>query len=126
MKPKIKSSRKPKTKNTAATRARKRTAKRASTRYALRLYITGQTPRSRRSVENLRALCDKYIPGQFDLEVVDIYQQPAMATAGQIIAAPTLIKSVPPPLRRLVGDFSDQNRVILGLDIKLDEEQGSA
>jgi circadian clock protein KaiB len=88
----------------------------------LRLYITGQTPRSRQSVENLRALCDKYIPGQFDLEVVDIYQQPAMAAAGQIIAAPTLIKSMPLPLRRLVGDFSDQNRVILGLDIELDEE----
>ena len=126
MKPKIKSSRKSKTKNTATTRTRKRAAKRATTRYALRLYITGQTPRSRRSVENLRALCDKYIPGQFDLEVVDIYQQPAMAAAGQIIAAPTLIKSMPLPLRRLVGDFSDQNRVILGLDIKLDEEQGSA
>jgi len=126
MKPKVKSSRKPKTKNTAAALVRKRAAKRASTRYALRLYITGQTPRSRQSVENLRALCDKYIPGQFDLEVVDIYQQPAMAAAGQIIAAPTLIKSMPLPLRRLVGDFSDQNRVILGLDIKLDEEQGSA
>ena len=126
MKPKVKSSRKPKTKSTGATRARERAAKRPVTRYALRLYITGQTPRSRQSVENLRALCDKYIPGQFDLEVVDIYQQPAMAAAGQIIAAPTLIKSMPLPLRRLVGDFSDQNRVILGLDIKLDEEQGSA
>jgi circadian clock protein KaiB len=126
MKPKVKSSGKPKAKNTGATRGRKRAAKRPVTRYALRLYITGQTPRSRQSVENLRALCDKYIPGQFDLEVVDIYQQPAMAAAGQIIAAPTLIKSMPLPLRRLVGDFSDQNRVILGLDIKLDEEQGSA
>src|ERR1700693_219274 len=126
MKPKVKSSRKPKTKSTGATRARERAAKSPVTRYALRLYITGQTPRSRQSVENLRALCDKYIPGQFDLEVVDIYQQPAMAAAGQIIAAPTLIKSMPLPLRRLVGDFSDQNRVILGLDIKPDEEQGSA
>jgi circadian clock protein KaiB len=86
----------------------------------LRLYITGQTPRSLQSVENLRALCDKYLPGQFDLEVVDIYQQPAMAAAGQIIAAPTLIKSMPLPLRRLVGDFSDQERVILGLDLKLE------
>jgi circadian clock protein KaiB len=125
MKPKVKSSRKLKTKNSAATRTRGRAAKRPVTRYALRLYITGQTPRSRQSVENLRALCDKYLPGQFDLEVVDIYQQPAMAAAGQIIAAPTLIKSMPLPLRRLVGDFSDQNRVILGLDIKLDEERGS-
>jgi circadian clock protein KaiB len=120
MKPKIKRSRK--ARNAAATRTRGRAAKSAVTRYALRLYITGQTPRSRQSVENLRALCDKYIPNQFDLEVVDIYQQPAMAAAGQIIAAPTLIKSMPLPLRRLVGDFSDQNRVILGLDIKLDEE----
>jgi circadian clock protein KaiB len=122
---KIKRGSKIKRKRSAASSARKRTTKR-SARYALRLYITGQTPRSLQSVENLRALCDKYIPNQFDLEVVDIYQQPAMAAAGQIIAAPTLIKSMPLPLRRLVGDFSDQNRVILGLDIKLDEEQGSA
>jgi circadian clock protein KaiB len=121
MKTKTKSSRKPKTK-AAAKRMRGRAAKKPVTRYALRLYITGQTPRSRQSVENLRALCDKYIPNQFDLEVIDIYQQPAMAAAGQIIAAPTLIKSMPLPLRRLVGDFSDQNRVILGLDIKLNEE----
>jgi len=87
-------------------------------RYILRLYVAGQTPRSLQSVENLRALCDKYLPGQFDLEVIDIYQQPAKAAAGQIIAAPTLIKSMPLPLRRLVGDFSDKERVILGLDLK--------
>jgi circadian clock protein KaiB len=122
MKFKAKSDSKIKAKKSAATSVRKRAPKRSAARYALRLYITGQTPRSRQSVENLRALCDKYIAGQFDLEVVDIYQQPAMAAAGQIIAAPTLIKSMPLPLRRLVGDFSDQNRVILGLDIKLDEE----
>jgi circadian clock protein KaiB len=122
MKPKAKSGSKIKAKKSAVSSARRRATKRSAARYALRLYITGQTPRSRQSVENLRALCDKYIPGQFDLEVVDIYQQPAMAAAGQIIAAPTLIKSMPLPLRRLVGDFSDQNRVILGLDIKLDEE----
>jgi circadian clock protein KaiB len=100
--------------------ARKRRGKQPRPRYLLRLYITGQTPRSLQSVENLSALCDKYLPGQFDLEVVDIYQQPAMAAAGQIIAAPTLIKSMPLPLRRLVGDFSDQERVILGLDLKLE------
>src|ERR1700738_3010189 len=105
MKPTVKSRRKSKTKNSSATKTRRRTAKRPVTRYALRLYITGQTPRSRQSVENLRALCDKYIPGKFDLEVVDIYQQPAMAAAGQIIAAPTLIKSMPLPLRRVGGGF---------------------
>jgi circadian clock protein KaiB len=87
-------------------------------RYALRLYITGQTPRSMRSIDNLKRLCEKYLKGRFDLEVVDIYQQPALAAEGQIIAAPTVIKLMPLPLRRLVGDFSDQARVVLGLDIK--------
>jgi circadian clock protein KaiB len=87
-------------------------------RYILRLYVTGQTPRSVSSVENLRRLCEKYLKDRFDLEVIDIYQQPAMAAEGQIIAAPTLIKTMPLPLRRLVGDFSDQNRVVLGLDLK--------
>jgi circadian clock protein KaiB len=88
-------------------------------RYILRLYVTGQTARSMRSVENLRRLCDKCLKDQFDLEVIDICQQPALAAEGQIIAAPTLIKRMPLPLRRLVGDFSDHNRVVLGLDLKL-------
>jgi circadian clock protein KaiB len=109
-----------KRKRKTPSQARERKGKPPQLRYLLRLYITGQTPRSLQSVENLRVLCDKYLPGQFDLEVVDIYQQPAMAAAGQIIAAPTLIKSMPLPLRRLVGDFSDQKRVILGLDLKLE------
>jgi circadian clock protein KaiB len=108
----------PKKANKSAGKERERVLR----RYILRLYITGQTPRSQQSVENLRALCDKHLPGQFDLEVIDIYQQPAMAAAGQIIAAPTLIKSMPLPLRRLVGDFSDQERVILGLDLRLEEK----
>lgn len=86
--------------------------------YLLRLYVTGQTPRSLQSVENLQRLCDKHLPGRFNLEVIDIYQQPALAAEGQIIAAPTLIKAMPLPLRRLVGDFSDANRVVLGLDLK--------
>ena len=86
--------------------------------YVLRLYVTGQTPRSLRSVENLQRLCEKHLPGRFSLEVIDIYQQPALAAEGQIIAAPTLIKAMPLPLRRLVGDFSDANRVVLGLDLK--------
>jgi circadian clock protein KaiB len=88
-------------------------------RYVLRLYVTGQTPRSVQSVENLRRLCEKYLKGRYDLEVVDIYQQPALAAEGQIIAAPTLIKTMPLPLRRLVGDFSDKERVVLGLDLRV-------
>ena len=88
-------------------------------KYLLRLYVTGQTGRSLKSIENLKRLCEKYLKGRFDLEVVDIYQQPALASEGQIIAAPTVIKLLPPPLRRLVGDFSDQHRVVLGLDLKV-------
>jgi circadian clock protein KaiB len=86
--------------------------------YVLRLYVTGQTTRSLQSIENLQRLCEKHLRGRFELEVIDIYQQPALAAEGQIIAAPTLIKAMPLPLRRLVGDFSDQNRVVLGLDLK--------
>ena len=102
----------------------KRGAKRKKSRvaeksnYVLRLYVTGQTPRSLKSVENLQRLCEKYLRGRFHLEVIDIYQQPALAAEGQIIAAPTLIKAMPLPLRRLVGDFSDSERVVLGLDLK--------
>jgi circadian clock protein KaiB len=103
----------------ARRRAKRSKAKVTATpHYVLRLYVTGQTPRSMRSVENLRHLCEKYLKGHFELEVVDIYQQPALAAEGQIIAAPTVIKLMPLPLRRLVGDFSDQERVVLGLDIK--------
>ena len=100
------------------TRSKQSKPKKSPIEYVLRLYVTGQTPRSVQSVENLKKLCEKYLKGRFKLEVVDIYQQPALAAEGQIIAAPTVIKLMPLPLRRLVGDFSDQNRVVLGLDIK--------
>jgi circadian clock protein KaiB len=100
------------------TRSKQAKPKKSPIQYVLRLYVTGQTPRSVQSVENLKKLCEKYLKGRFKLEVVDIYQQPALAAEGQIIAAPTVIKLMPLPLRRLVGDFSDQNRVVLGLDIK--------
>ena len=86
-------------------------------KYSLRLYVTGQTPRSVRSIENLRRLCEMHLKDRYDLEVIDIYQQPTLAKEMQILAAPTLIKALPLPLRRLVGDFSDQDRVVIGLDL---------
>jgi circadian clock protein KaiB len=98
--------------------ARRTSKKDAIKKYLLRLYVAGQTPRSSRSIKNLHTLCEKYLKGRFNLEIVDIYQQPALASEGQIIAAPTVIKLMPPPLRKLVGDFSDAQRVVLGLDIK--------
>ena len=85
--------------------------------YVLRLFVTGTTPRSTRSIINVRNFCDRFLEGHYELEVVDIYQQPTAAREEQIIAAPTLIKSLPLPLRRLVGDFSDQDRVAAGLDL---------
>ena len=91
----------------------------AQEHYLLRLFVTGQTSRSLRSIENLRQICERHLPGRYQLEVVDIYQQPSLASENQIIAAPTLIKKLPLPLRRLVGDFSNSERVIMGLDLKI-------
>jgi len=87
-------------------------------RYVLRLYVTGMTPRSTRAVENLRKICEEHLQGRYDLEVIDIYQQPALAKGEQIIAAPTLIKKLPLPLRRVIGDLSNMERVLLGLDLR--------
>jgi circadian clock protein KaiB len=86
-------------------------------RYQLRLYITGSTARSAQAIENIRSLCEEYLPGRYDLEVVDIYQQPGEAAKQQIIAAPTLIKQLPVPSRRFVGNLSDRDKVLIGLDL---------
>ena len=88
-------------------------------RYVLRLYVTGMTPRSARAVKNLQAICDEYLAGRYDLEVIDIYQQPVLTRGEQIIAAPTLIKKLPLPMRRIIGDMSNRDRVLLGLDLVL-------
>jgi circadian clock protein KaiB len=86
-------------------------------RYILRLYVAGMTSRSARAVENVRAFCEKYLGGRYDLQVIDVYQQPALAKSEQLIAAPTLIKKLPLPLRRLIGDMSNEDRVLVGLDL---------
>jgi circadian clock protein KaiB len=86
-------------------------------RYVLRLYVTGMTPRSGRAVKNLQVICDEYLKGRYDLEVVDVYQQPVLTKGDQIIAAPTLIKKLPLPVRRIIGDMSNRDRVLVGLDL---------
>lgn len=86
--------------------------------YELRLYVTGQTPNSTRAIANLKTICETYLKGRYELTVVDIYQQPALAKGAQIIATPTLIKKLPPPLRRIVGDLSNTERVLYGLDLR--------
>jgi circadian clock protein KaiB len=86
-------------------------------RYILRLYVAGMTSRSTRAVENVRAFCEKHLEGRYDLQVIDVYQQPALARTEQLIAAPTLIKKLPLPLRRLIGDMSNEERILVGLDL---------
>jgi circadian clock protein KaiB len=93
-------------------------------RYVLRLYVTGMTARSARAVSNLRDICNEYLDGRYDLEVIDIYQQPVLTKGEQIIAAPTLIKKLPLPMRRIIGDMSDRDRVLLGLDLIRTLDQG--
>ncbi len=85
--------------------------------YRLRLFVAGSTLRSRRAIENLQRVCDEQLGGQFDLEVIDVYQQPQLAVEYQVIAAPTLVKLLPLPIRRIIGDLSATERVLHGLDV---------
>jgi circadian clock protein KaiB len=85
--------------------------------YILRLYITGATPNSVKAINNTKAFCEKYLKGHYDLEVIDIYQQPLVAKSEQIIALPLLIKLSPPPLKRLIGNMSDTEKMKKGLEI---------
>ena len=88
-------------------------------RYVLRLFVSGMTPRSTRAVQNVRAICEAHLQGRYDLEVFDIYQQRTLASGEQIIAAPTLVKKSPAPLRYIIGDLSSTERVLRGLDLGL-------
>ena len=87
-------------------------------KYVLRLYVAGTTPRSLRAVTNIKKICEEHLHGRYDLEVVDIYQQQTLAKGEQIIAAPTLIKELPLPLRKFIGDMANQERILVGLDLK--------
>lgn len=91
--------------------------------FSLRLYVTGSTARSARAVANIRCLCEEFLSGHYDLEVVDIYQHPAVAMEQQIIAAPTLIKQLPAPLKRMIGDLSDREKMILALGLGKNRKQ---
>jgi circadian clock protein KaiB len=85
--------------------------------YRLRLIVAGGNLRSRRAIENLRRVCDEHMRGQVDLEIIDVYEHPEMAREYQIVALPTLIKLLPLPVRRIIGDLSEQDRVIRGLEL---------
>lgn len=85
--------------------------------YELRLYVTGITPRSAIAIANAQEICESYLRGRYELKIIDLYQQPALAAGEHIFAAPTLVKVLPLPLRRIVGDLSDRERVLVGLDL---------
>jgi circadian clock protein KaiB len=90
----------------------------ADRRYVLRLYVAGITPRSSAAIRAITEICERYLEGRYELEVIDIYQQPTLAKGEQIIAAPTLIKKLPLPLRRLIGNLTDKERILVGLDLR--------
>lgn len=86
-------------------------------RYHLQLYITGTAPRSTEAVNNLYALCEEHLPGRYDLEVIDLYQEPDRAATGQIIASPTLVKRLPKPLMRMVGNLANREQLLIKLQL---------
>jgi circadian clock protein KaiB len=85
--------------------------------YLLRLFVSGSTPRSARAIRNIRALCEERLHGRYELEVIDIYQHPEQIKLEQVVVTPTLVKKLPLPFRKIIGDLSDQERVLVGLDI---------
>ncbi|MCL4310559.1 MAG: circadian clock KaiB family protein [Actinomycetota bacterium] len=87
-------------------------------KYVLKLYVTGMTPRSARAVMNIRQILDEHLQGRYELEIIDIFQQPQLAQGEQIIAAPTLIKKLPLPIRKFIGDMSETERILVGLDLR--------
>lgn len=87
-------------------------------KYLLMLYVTGMSPQSTRAISNLNEICEKHLKGRYSLEIVDLYEHPEFAKGEQIIASPTLIKKLPLPLRRIIGDMSNKEHVLVGLDLK--------
>jgi circadian clock protein KaiB len=91
-------------------------------KFVLRLYVSGATSRSSKAIKNIRNFCEEHLKGRYELEIIDIYQQPGLLEKDQVVAAPTLIKALPPPLRKLIGDMSNEEKVMVGLNIKPKKE----
>jgi circadian clock protein KaiB len=86
--------------------------------YQLKLYVAGGTPRSERALQNLRSLCETHLAGRYSIEVVDLVKNPQLAAGDQILALPTLVRKLPEPMRKIIGDLSEEEKVLVGLDIK--------
>jgi circadian clock protein KaiB len=87
-------------------------------KYLLKLYVTGTSPRAEVAIANLRRICEQELSGQYRLEIIDVLKEPQVAEDDKILATPTLIKQLPPPLRRVIGDLSDKEKVLLGLEVR--------
>lgn len=108
----MKASRSPRSRSSA-----KKAASRPPARWRLRLYVAGHTPRSLAALANLRRLCNEYLPDRHEIEVIDVVRRPELARADQIVALPTLVRRLPEPVKRLIGDLSNTQRVLLGFDL---------
>jgi circadian clock protein KaiB len=86
-------------------------------KFVLRLYVAGMTPRSAEAIRRVTAFCEKHLTDQYELEIIDIYQRPALMKGEQIIAVPTLVKHLPEPLRRFIGDMHDEEKLLFGMDL---------
>jgi circadian clock protein KaiB len=106
------------TSDNATQRFERALAERDEQQYVLKLYVTGHTPRSIQAIASIRSICEEHLQGRYELQVIDIYQHLLLVEGEQIIAAPTLIKQLPLPLRKLVGDMSNEEKVLLGLDLR--------
>jgi circadian clock protein KaiB len=87
--------------------------------FQLRLYVAGQTPKSIRAFENLKRLCEEHLAGRYEIEIVDLLENPTRASGDQILAVPTLVRRLPPPIKKIIGDLSNNDRVLVSLDIRL-------
>ncbi len=87
-------------------------------KYLLKLYVTGQTPRSLQAITNLRRICEEELRGEYEMVVIDVLERPQLAEDEKILATPTVVKELPTPIRRIIGDLSDSERVLLGLDLR--------
>ena len=96
----------------------KRKTKAASEEWILRLYVAGQSARSAAALRNLEAICDKHLGGRCRIEVIDLLKHPQLARGDQIVAVPTLVRHLPPPMKKIIGDLSNEERVLVGLDLR--------
>jgi circadian clock protein KaiB len=94
------------------------TSKRPDSEYLLRLYVAGQTPRSLQAFENLKRICEEHLAGRYRIEIIDLLENPGLARGDQILALPAVVRQLPPPVKKIIGDFSNAERVLVGLDLR--------